>query len=176
TRARTRDRADRLPRSGTQLRPLHSAHNRRPNSPRLLVWTVPRPATSRIGTIGQRPVKPAPAPLRVLLGVKAPSAATYRQPTAGLSILRLALTDGAVMEPWGRNRWQIAHPRKRWKQAKTVAVGCDQLPRDGQGVSGSSPEEGFRFCLLSESLRSLRRQRRVRSTSTRRPPRGGRRP
>jgi hypothetical protein len=48
------------------LRPLHSAHNRRPNSPRLLVWTVPRRATSRIGTIGQRPVKTAPAPLRVL--------------------------------------------------------------------------------------------------------------
>src|SRR6266480_1250621 len=53
-------------RSETQSRPLHSAHKRRPNSPRLLVWTVPRRATSRIGTIGQRPVKTAPAPLRVL--------------------------------------------------------------------------------------------------------------
>jgi hypothetical protein len=37
-------------------------------------------------------------------------------------------------------------PRKRLKQAKTVAMGCDPLPLnlDGkEGVSGSSPEEGF---------------------------------
>jgi len=55
----------------------------------------------------------------------------------------------------GGNRSQIAHTRKRWKQAKTVAVGCDQLPRDGKaGVSGSSPEEGFRFaCLASRYVR-----------------------
>src|SRR6266487_2727633 len=46
----------------------------------------------------------------------------------------------------GGNRSQIAHPRKRWKQAKTVAVGCDQLPREvhgKEGVDGSSPSEGF---------------------------------
>ncbi len=44
------------------------------------------------------------------------------------------------------NRWQIGRPRKRQKQAKTVAVGCDQLPQnlDGkEGVDGSSPSEGF---------------------------------
>ena len=44
------------------------------------------------------------------------------------------------------NRWQMPTPRKRDKQAKTVAVGCDQLPPnlDGkEGVDGSSPSEGF---------------------------------
>ena len=46
----------------------------------------------------------------------------------------------------GGNRWQIERPRKRLKQAKPVADGCDQLPgpQNGkEGVSGSSPEEGF---------------------------------
>jgi hypothetical protein len=36
-------------------------------------------------------------------------------------------------------------PRKRLKQAKTVAMGCDPLPLnlDGkEGVDGSSPSEG----------------------------------
>jgi hypothetical protein len=28
----------------------------------------------------------------------------------------------------GGNRWQMERPRKRLKKAKTVAVGCDQLP------------------------------------------------
>ena len=36
------------------------------------------------------------------------------------------------MEPRGRNRWQPVANRssreKRLKHAKTVAVGCDQLP------------------------------------------------
>jgi hypothetical protein len=44
------------------------------------------------------------------------------------------------------NRWQIGRPRKRRKQAKTVATGCDQLPQnlDGkEGVDGSSPSEGL---------------------------------
>ena len=43
------------------------------------------------------------------------------------------------------NRWQMGTPRKRPKQAKTVATGCDQLPiGDGkEGVDGSSPSEGF---------------------------------
>jgi hypothetical protein len=43
------------------------------------------------------------------------------------------------------NRWQIERPRKRQNQAKTVAIGCDQLPwnLDGkEGVDGSSPSEG----------------------------------
>jgi hypothetical protein len=43
------------------------------------------------------------------------------------------------------NRWQMGTPRKRLKQAETVAIGCDQLPQGPhgkEGVSGSSPEEG----------------------------------
>jgi hypothetical protein len=39
----------------------------------------------------------------------------------------------------------MAQPRKREKQAKTVAAGCDQSPNETHGkewVSGSSPEEG----------------------------------
>ncbi len=44
----------------------------------------------------------------------------------------------------GGNRPQIATPPKWRDQAKTVAVGCDRLPRDGkEGVDGSSPSEGF---------------------------------
>jgi hypothetical protein len=42
----------------------------------------------------------------------------------------------------------MERPRKRLKEAKTVAVGCDQLPEafhGKEGVSGSSPEEGFEF-------------------------------
>jgi hypothetical protein len=44
------------------------------------------------------------------------------------------------------NRWQIGRLRKRRNQAKTVATGCDQLPRDidgKEGVDGSSPSEGL---------------------------------
>jgi hypothetical protein len=53
------------------------------------------------------------------------------------------------MEPSGRNHWQLVanaptvNPRK---QAKTAAVGCDQLPEafhGKEGVSGSSPSEGL---------------------------------
>jgi len=53
------------------------------------------------------------------------------------------------MEPRGCNRWQAvanAVSAKRGRQAKTVAMGCDRLPRGvhgKEGVSGSSPEEGF---------------------------------
>ena len=46
----------------------------------------------------------------------------------------------------GGNRWQIRHRRKPRNQAKTVAVGCDRLPRRAhgkEGVDGSSPSEGF---------------------------------
>jgi len=46
----------------------------------------------------------------------------------------------------GGNRWQMGRRRKRLKQAKTVAVGCDRLRpvSDGkEGVDGSSPSEGF---------------------------------
>jgi hypothetical protein len=44
------------------------------------------------------------------------------------------------------NRWQIGRPPKPLKQAKSVAVVCDWLPptlNGKEGVSGSSPEEGF---------------------------------
>jgi hypothetical protein len=43
-------------------------------------------------------------------------------------------------------RWQMGRARKRLKPAKTVAVGCHRLPEKfhgKEGVSGSSPEEGF---------------------------------
>jgi hypothetical protein len=56
------------------------------------------------------------------------------------------------------NRWQTARPLKRPRQAKTVAVGCDQLPESfhgKEGVDGSSPSEGLhkapanrRFCVV----------------------------
>src|SRR6266576_1573380 len=45
----------------------------------------------------------------------------------------------------GGNWSQIALPPKPQKQAKTVAVGCDWLPREvhgEEGVDGSSPSEG----------------------------------
>jgi hypothetical protein len=53
------------------------------------------------------------------------------------------------MEPSGRNRWQPladANEAGIAKQAKTVAVSYAQLPigpHGKEGVSGSSPEEGF---------------------------------
>jgi hypothetical protein len=45
----------------------------------------------------------------------------------------------------GGNPWQIERPENRPKQAKTVAIGCDQLPpgpHGKEGVGGSSPPEG----------------------------------
>ncbi len=53
------------------------------------------------------------------------------------------------MEPRGCNRWQpvaIARPKNGPDQAKTVATGCNRSPfgaHGKEGVSGSSPEEGF---------------------------------
>jgi hypothetical protein len=53
------------------------------------------------------------------------------------------------MEPGGCNRWQsVANRRsaRTAKQAKTIGVCCDRLPHAAhgkEGVSGSSPEEGF---------------------------------
>jgi hypothetical protein len=55
------------------------------------------------------------------------------------------------MEPvvaTGGKRWQIELARNAPEQAKTVAVGCEQLREtfDGkEGVDGSSPSEGFGF-------------------------------
>ena len=57
----------------------------------------------------------------------------------------------------GGNRQQIARPGKSRKEGKTVAVGCDQLPKSfhgKEGVDGSSPSEGLNslqthsFCRL----------------------------
>jgi hypothetical protein len=36
----------------------------------------------------------------------------------------------------GRNRSQLEQPRKLPNQAKTVAVGCDQLPQGAHGKQG----------------------------------------
>jgi hypothetical protein len=47
----------------------------------------------------------------------------------------------------GGKPWQMPQARTGQKQAKTVAVGCDQLPRRAhgkEGVDGSSPSEGSR--------------------------------
>src|SRR5438034_3127237 len=46
----------------------------------------------------------------------------------------------------GGNQRQIARANEPEKQAKTLAVGCDRLPRGvhgKEGVDGSSPSEGF---------------------------------
>ncbi len=73
------------------------------------------------------------------------------------------------------NRWQMERPRKRLKEAKSAAVGCDQLPREchgKEGVDGSSPSEGFNyekipangdFCCLIQHHRALPPHRRDRS-------------
>ncbi len=45
----------------------------------------------------------------------------------------------------GGNQWQIRSARNPPKRAKTVAVGCQQLPPNfhgKEGVDGSSPSEG----------------------------------
>ena len=45
-----------------------------------------------------------------------------------------------------RNRWQMGRRRERLRQAKIVAVDCDQLPESfhgKEGVDSSSPSEGF---------------------------------
>jgi hypothetical protein len=66
---------------------------------------------------------------------------------SGQAISRCA--DGAFMEPSRRDQWQqrqIGGPPKPQEQAKSVAVGCDWLPRPSngeEGVDGSSPSEGF---------------------------------
>jgi hypothetical protein len=46
----------------------------------------------------------------------------------------------------GGNRWQMRRPQNGSDKAKTVAVGCDQLPEPfhgKEGVDGSSPSQGF---------------------------------
>jgi hypothetical protein len=60
----------------------------------------------------------------------------------------------------GCNFSQIALQPKPQEQAKTVAVGCDWLPREvhgkEEGVSGSSPEEGLQNCRKSCGFRPSR--------------------
>ncbi len=60
------------------------------------------------------------------------------------------------------NRWQMRTAREREKQAKTVAVGCDQLRHGKEGVDGSSPSEGSernpaKMGFLLSKPRTLRR-------------------
>ena len=46
----------------------------------------------------------------------------------------------------GSNRWQMGGCPERLRQAQTIAVGCDRLPKlfhGKEGVGGSSPSEGF---------------------------------
>ena len=44
----------------------------------------------------------------------------------------------------GGNRWQMGLPRKRLEQAKTVAMGCDQLPGPQNGKEGVDGFESVR--------------------------------
>src|SRR5215216_3529763 len=55
----------------------------------------------------------------------------------------------------GRSRWQMGRPRKRLRQAKTVAVSCDRSPprfHGKEGVDGSSPSEGLKKSLQNEGF------------------------
>jgi hypothetical protein len=57
------------------------------------------------------------------------------------SVARADNSDGAFMEPAGATggkRWQMERLRKRLKQAKTVAAGCDRLPETFHGKEGST--------------------------------------
>src|SRR4051794_3661946 len=71
--------------------------------------------------------------------------ATVHYDSSTLRAHRRQTADGASMEPRGCNRWhrwQMRRCRERLKQAKSVAVGCDQLPKPFHGkeeVDGSSP-------------------------------------
>jgi hypothetical protein len=60
----------------------------------------------------------------------------------------------------GGNRSQIVSTRKRLKQAKTVAAGCDRLPQAAhgkEGVDGSSPSEGLNESPAHKVFRALAR-------------------
>jgi hypothetical protein len=64
-------------------------------------------------------------------------------------------TYGAQRSQPGGNRWQMERPRKRLKKAKTVAVGCDQLPEafhGKEGDDGSSPSEGLKKSPLQTGI------------------------
>jgi hypothetical protein len=58
----------------------------------------------------------------------------------------------------GGNRSQITSTRKRLKQGKTVAAGCDRLPQAAhgkEGVDGSSRQRASRKRLQIERLACL---------------------
>ena len=53
------------------------------------------------------------------------------------------------------NWWQMGTARRRLKQAKTVAMGCDRLPigaHGKEGVDGSSPSEGLQKAPANEQV------------------------
>jgi hypothetical protein len=55
----------------------------------------------------------------------------------------------------GGNRWQITKPQKRQKRAKTVAAGCDQLPKGAHGKEGVSVRVRKRLCKSAARRRFL---------------------
>ena len=64
----------------------------------------------------------------------------------------------------GSNRWQMGGRPERLRQAQTIAVGCDRLPKlfhGKEGVDGSSPSEGLKylqiryFCCLSDASQEI---------------------
>ena len=50
------------------------------------------------------------------------------------------------------NRWQMGRAQERLKQAKTVAVRCDQLPRRAHGKEGVDLVERFRAIALDQQF------------------------
>jgi hypothetical protein len=74
-----------------------------------------------------------------------PANSACSRPRVAFTANRVWSIYGADRAQLGGNRSQMGQPRKRHKQAETVATGCDQLPigaHGKEGVSGSSPEEG----------------------------------
>jgi hypothetical protein len=73
----------------------------------------------------------------------------------------------------GGNWSQMGSARKRLRQAKTVATGCDRLPigaHGKEGVDGSSPSEGFAISVQISCFWLHWRRSITVSTSTERPP------
>src|SRR6266511_347045 len=93
-------------------------------------WTL---LLNRLGPAGEIIGQPRPSShLRTLAGDR-------QRPYGSSAEVMERLWSPAVAT--GGNRWQVGRPRRRLKQAKTVAVGCDGK----EGVDGSSPSEGFSF-------------------------------
>ena len=68
------------------------------------------------------------------------------------------------MEPSGRNRWQPVANRtagKSRKEGKTVAVGCDQLPKSLHGKEGVGGSKSARGLCKSAANRRFFRGRRL---------------